>query len=70
MDEWANAAKCQQFSGSGELLDPKVLGGTWLPIGSGCMGDADPAGCPQKQSLRAIERPQKFPCTMTSVTSC
>lgn len=70
VSEWGNAAKCQQFSGSGELLDPEVLGGTWLPTGSGCMGDADLADCPQKQSSRAMERPQELPCTVTSVTSC
>lgn len=70
MSEWGNAAKCQQFSGSGEFLDPEVLGGTWLPTGSGCMGDADLADCPQKQSSRAMERPQELPCTVTSVTSC
>lgn len=50
MDECVNAAKCQQFSGSSELLDAEVLGGT----GSGCTGDADPAGCPQKHRAREL----------------
>lgn len=70
VDEWANAVKCWQFW---EWRAPGPRGAQWDSAPHQFRLHRRCRSCwlsSKTQSSRAMEGPGKFPCTVTSVTSC